>query len=171
MIAIRPARLEDAKQIAHIQISSWRRAYKGIVPDRYLDGMHTETFIQKWQEFLATDEKGDRFFVPIVDDMVVGFINTGPARDEDVGFMYELRSIYLHPSYWGQGVGKALFEHSRKILKDKGIKSLYVWVLKDNLIGRKYYEKMGGTEISGLTKTLDIAGLRLDEIVYGWSRL
>jgi len=171
MIKIRAAGIEDAKAIAHIQISSWRKAYKGIVPDRYLDEMHTETHIQKWEGFLADTDPDVDFFVPVVDGVVTGFINTGPARDEKAGFMAELRSLYLHPTYWGQGIGAQLFEHSRKSLKAKGVENLYVWVLKDNPIGRRFYEKAGGIKIKGLSKMTVIDDLELEEIVYGWPAL
>lgn len=171
MIKIRKAGVEDAKAIAHIQISSWRKAYKGIVPDRYLNEMHTETHIQKWEEFLTDDEPDVDFFVAVVDGNVTGFINTGPSRDEKAGFMAELRAMYLHPIYWGQGIGAQLFEHSRKALKARGIDNLYVWVLKDNPIGRRFYEKAGGIEIQGLFKTIEIDDLALEEIAYGWPAL
>ena len=39
---IRLATLEDARKIAEIQVASWQVAYRGILPDEFLDQMNVE---------------------------------------------------------------------------------------------------------------------------------
>ena len=49
MFTIRYANVGDAKAIGEIRALSWQVAYKGIVPDEYLEGFTVE----KSQEFFA----------------------------------------------------------------------------------------------------------------------
>ncbi len=36
---IRPARVEDAAEMAGVHVQSWRSAYRGLVPQDFVDGL------------------------------------------------------------------------------------------------------------------------------------
>ncbi len=49
---IRPATDADAAAIRAVQIQSWREAYRGIVPDSYLDALDPE--FAEWRRNIAS---------------------------------------------------------------------------------------------------------------------
>lgn len=70
------------------------------------------------------------------DGCVVGFINFGKCPDEgtsqDQG---EIWALYVEPSVWGQGVGRALLEQAVQQLRSSGYGSTSLWVLSQNKRG------------------------------------
>jgi hypothetical protein len=56
---IRPAVVSDAVGLAHVHIESWRRTYKGIVPDDYLANLSLESRVQNWQRYLGEFADGN----------------------------------------------------------------------------------------------------------------
>ena len=77
----------------------------------------------------------------------------------------ELYSIYVLPEHWGSGQGCALFRAAAERLKEQGYSGMYLWVLRDNLHARMFYERMGMTP-SEEERELEIAGAYLHEIPY-----
>ncbi len=75
---------------------------------------------------------------------LIGFASIGPARDNDMDDTLELWALYVRASYWGTGVGYALFEIA------VGDRAAYLWVLAGNERAIRFYERQGfrldGTE-------------------------
>ena len=126
---------EEIKGRAFVAWHSWRYAYKGIVSQDYLDGMKLEKV-----EEIAFKFK-DGVYVAKDGDKVVGFVSYGEYRGEDLENAGEIYAIYVLEDYWGKGVGARLVETALENLKDFQIVAL--WVFKDNLRARKFYEKCG----------------------------
>ena len=55
---VRAAVASDAAAVARVHARSWRVAYRGLVPDAYLDGLSDDTWRERWERGLAT--AGDR---------------------------------------------------------------------------------------------------------------
>src|SRR5258707_9279260 len=97
---VRSARVEDARKIAGVPVSSWRAAYRGIVPDPLLDSLSVKAWTGLWQERLS--RAGETInLVVVLGERVIGLISAGPARDNHC---YPLRTqegypIYLSPEY------------------------------------------------------------------------
>ena len=126
---------EEIRGRAFVAWHSWRYAYKGIVSQDYLDGMKLEKV-----EDIAFKFK-DGVYVAKDGDKVVGFVSYGEYRGEDLENAGEIYAIYLLEDYWGKGIGARLVETALENLKDFQIVAL--WVFKDNLRARKFYEKCG----------------------------
>lgn len=58
----------------------------------------------------------------------------------------QLRSVYLHPDYWGNGIGTKLFNEGKEKLTDN-IDTLKVESLAENEIGKGFYSKLGFEQI------------------------
>jgi ribosomal protein S18 acetylase RimI-like enzyme len=54
-------------------------------------------------------------------------------------------------------------------LSKRGFSSMLLWVLKDNLPARKFYEALGGIYLR--EKPIEIGSQRLIEVAYGWKNL
>ena len=50
---IRSARIEDAPQIAHVHVRSWQGAYRGLLPEAYLDSLDPVQRASTWTRRLA----------------------------------------------------------------------------------------------------------------------
>ncbi|HEY0933157.1 MAG TPA: hypothetical protein VGD91_05360, partial [Trebonia sp.] len=50
---VRPAREADAAQIALVHVRSWQGAYRGLLPQDYLDELDPVQRLARWQQTLA----------------------------------------------------------------------------------------------------------------------
>ena len=167
---VRAATVDDAPAIADIHIRSWQHTYRGIVPDRILDGFDLERRTSSWRERL-TAELADpgierRTWVVERDDVVVGVAATGPTQPEGLPPRTgELILIYVAPEALGRGNGRLLMEHLTRDLVERGFAPLILWVLEANDRARRFYE-MGGWRTDGASQPIDFDGTAVDEIRY-----
>ncbi|MDP1544901.1 MAG: GNAT family N-acetyltransferase [Anaerolineales bacterium] len=169
MIEIRRAALEDAVGIATVHVVSWREAYRGMVPDDFLDRLSVQRRTVQWVNSLS--DQGNtyhRAYVAVVDGQVAGFSNYGYSVEDDSEFQGELFAIYLLKSAQGMGIGGKLICATVDGLREMGVESMLVWVLRDNPT-RKFYEHFGGLYLR--EKSIEIGGRKLMEVAYGWREL
>ena len=168
---VRPARATDADQVAAVHVASWRWAYAGLLPAEELAGLSVAERTDRWLARLAGTGTGrtDRgaTFVADLDGRVVGFASVGPGRD-DVGgpSVGELYAIYLQREMAGTGTGRRLHDAGVGWLAEQGWTLALLWVLRDNLRARRFYEACGW-QVDGATKTVPRPDLvDLDEVRY-----
>ena len=110
-VEIRRAWIGDAAQIGLVHVKAWQGAYRGLLPQEYLDGLDPAQRAGGWERILAADA-GPRSGVVVADGdgNLLGFAAFGPARDEDQdpGQTGEVMAIYVLPGAWGQGWGRQL---------------------------------------------------------------
>jgi GNAT superfamily N-acetyltransferase len=141
---VRVARPEDARAVAEVHVASWRQAYRGLLPDDYLERLSVDDREAMWFGAFADPEPKSGAFVAEVDGLIVGFASFGPSRDEDVSERPgEVPAIYVDPSVLGTGVGRELFEAATTALRDAGFARATLWVLETNALARRFYEKAG----------------------------
>ncbi|HUF60167.1 MAG TPA: GNAT family N-acetyltransferase [Actinomycetota bacterium] len=141
---IRSAIPEDARPVAEVHVASWRRTYRGLLPNEYLERLSVEDREAMWLGAFADPEPESGAFVVEVDGRIVGFASFGPSRDEDVPERTgEVPAIYVHPSMLGTGVGRELFGAATLALRDAGFAQATLWVLEANALARRFYEKAG----------------------------
>jgi GNAT superfamily N-acetyltransferase len=169
-LAPRRARLSDADAIGTVQVASWRTTYRGIVPDAYLDSMTAEDHAARWARLLARPGSLELTFVVEEQGRLIGFAMGGPEREGDRRFPAELYAIYLLQEAQGRGHGRALVEAVSTALLQRGFRAMLVWVLRQNLAARRFYERLGGAYLR--EHDLDFgAGFTLPEVAYGWADL
>ena len=169
-LAPRRARLSDAEAIGAVQVASWRTTYRGIVPEDYLAAMTVEDHAERWARLLARPGTLELTFVVEEAGRVVGFALGGNEREGSTRFLGELHAIYLLQEAQRRGHGRALVEAVSGALLQRGLNSMLVWVLRDNLGARRFYERLGGVYLG--EHDLDFgAGFTLMEVSYGWPDL
>ena len=98
---------------------------------------------------------------------VIGWVASGPCRDKgtppQVG---EVWAIYVTPSHWSSGVGRALWLTARERLQQHGYKSVSLWVLAENSRAIKFYLAAGFAPDLSSTKELTLGGKPLTEVRY-----
>lgn len=163
MIEIRRANTSDVKRIAEIQVAGWKAAYRGIVPDEYLDGLAAASRVPLWERF-SVDAKGD-LYVADSGDGVAGFCHLIPSRDPGATGTAEIAAIYVSPAAWRTGIGRKLCATAVLSASERGYERVTLWVLAENRHGRRFYEAIG-FEHDGTLKHVVVNGTRLEELRY-----
>ncbi len=163
---VRPAEGSDVISLAEIYVGSWRAAYHGIVPDAVLDALSVVTQTARWQKMLAGMSKGEtRAFVIEEQRAIRGFVVTGPVRGDTEEGVGEVWAMYLDPTAWRRGLGRALLAHAERDLVERGYDRLVLWVLAKNAGGRAFYSGVGFAP-TGEARVNPIGGAPLEEARY-----
>ena len=106
MTVFREAAAQDAGLISHIYATSWRRAYRGLIAQHYLDRLPEDYWVPSIRSWL---ESGRLEGLLVYEGkQPVGCAIFGRGRDEDHGSWGEIVSIYLLPEFTRRGLGSAL---------------------------------------------------------------
>jgi len=168
VVTVRVASIADAPHIASVHVRSWQAAYRGQVPDDYLDSLSIEERETIWSGILrGSDLPSSGVFVSEADERsVVGFAAISPSRDDDAETSTgEIGSIYLLPAFWGAGHGRALIERATASLREAGFAAATLWVLDTNLRARRFYERAGWRP-DGAQKVEDRGSFSLSQVRY-----
>ena len=145
-VTIRDALPADARAIAEVHVRSWQAAYRGELPDDYLDGLSIDEREANWSRWLAEPELGAGTLVAEDDGRVIGFAGFGPTRDEGApAGTGEVYTLYLRPEWFGRGAGRELFNRVNERLRELGCARATLWALATNERSRRFYEKAGWT--------------------------
>lgn len=174
---IREMTLADCPRVSEIRIRGWQRAYKGLIPQPYLDALSVaEDAARRRERF----ERGGADVVNLVavgapprplkhwgkDGEVVGWACHGPYRDGEVRTGdVELYAIYVHPDRIGDGIGSALLRQSTERCGAAGYERMLLWVLEGNAPARRFYERAGFTP-DGVEEPFDVDGVAVSEVRY-----
>ena len=124
--------------VARVHVRSWQAAYRGLVPDGYLDRLRPEDRAVRY-DFTHEDPLKPLTMVAVEGNEICGFVTVGPARDREMKNFGELMALYVEPNLWKQGYGLALVREGRERLMALGYSNAYLWVLKDNRRAARFY--------------------------------
>ena len=150
---------DDLFEISNIYESSWKFAYKDIIPQDYLDS------IPKGRWANSITKKGMNNLVLIENGIVLGTASFCESRWEKYSNYGEMVSIYFLPDYIGKGYGNHLLNKCMEELKSFGYSKLLLWVLEDNSRARRFYEKNGFISSDEYIDD-NIGGKDLREVMY-----
>lgn len=164
-VNLRIADINDAEQIAKIHVLSWQATYRGYIPDSVLDNLSLESRQKQWTELI---NNGVSVLVIVKNSLIVGFASICAARDEnsDKQTCGEISAIYLAPHVWHQGLGRKLCLAAFNELQKTGFQEVIVWVLKENLQARKFYEAMGFVNTARIKSEPYDDNIILNEVCY-----
>jgi ribosomal protein S18 acetylase RimI-like enzyme len=166
-LIIRIAQADDADAMGLLHVRAWQQAYRGVMPDAYLDALLPSERADMWRGNLSRSDS-PRPFVAVLGNVVVGFAVFGAAPQEvasDEAACGELYAINLDPDYWGQGIGRVLLRHATAELASLGFTEAVLWVVPENARARSLYESEGWTA-DGAMSTEEILGVTVTDIRY-----
>lgn len=144
LITVRSARGSDAPEIAAVHDSSWRHAYRGIIPGRELEKMISRRGPRWWRTAIS---RGSNILVLDFDETIIGYASYGLNRLPAMPYRGELFELYLAPEFQGLGFGQRLFRAARTDLARHGCETMVVWALADNDRAVDFYRHQGGCQI------------------------
>jgi ribosomal protein S18 acetylase RimI-like enzyme len=135
-VSVRPAALDDAREIASVHRLS-RADYYGVPsdPDDDREAM--------WAQFLAQPERVT--FVAEASGAIVGFMSA--QRVTSRAAELKMTAIYVHPSRYGSGIGSRLHDlfDGERASEEPGV--LEVWA--GNVRAIDFYRRRGWIPTSG----------------------
>jgi len=163
LIDIRHATADDAPALAAVREKAWRATYQGLIPHITLQQMIASHTPGWWEKLLRM---GASVLLLDFDGQTRGYATYGRARHGPAGYDGEIYELYLMPAYQGAGLGRQLFEASRRELSRRNLQGLAVWSLSENTHACAFYEALGGTRAGTAIERL--GGARLQRIAYVW---
>jgi GNAT superfamily N-acetyltransferase len=172
VVKIRAGSAADAAQIAAVQRETWFAAYADIIAAEVIDRVTVPDDGARVRQSFRTRPR-QRMLVATgpdaTDPDATGPDATGPGTSEVVGYaaygpetdvlnapwphpltadgasgrVAELYALYVRPSSWSTGTGRALMERVLARTGAAGYQAITLWVLRDNQRARRFYERAG----------------------------
>lgn len=144
-VRVRAADTADADELASVHLESWRWAYRGLLPDSYLNRLRQDELAARWWRRLAAGTLDEAILVVEEEDRVAGFVTFGPRRDDPtwLGYSGEIYMLYLAPDRVGKGHGQRLLAAAFDDLARFHCHWVVAWVLAKNERARRFYERAG----------------------------
>ena len=165
-VIIRAAVAGDAAAIALVHTRAWQHAYRGLLPDAWLDGLDWRDRRDGWSEELERPTTPGGMVLVAIDDQpsLVGFAAIGPNRDEDLRGdpLVELYAIYLSPELWHRGIGTRLLTAALDAMPSTTA-AVTLWVLDGNERGLRFYRRHGFSP-DGTTRVDQLGGRHVTEL-------
>lgn len=162
---IRKANINDAKEIAHIRVDGWKTAYKGLIPDSFLDTLNYDIEASRIKSKI--DKTDPEFTSDILvyeeDSKVLAYAYYGKALDSSfANYQSEVLALYVLPAKKGMGIGTKLMNEIKELLSKQGYRNMIVWCLKGNYSSIKFYEHLGG--VVKEEREFEIDGMKVTEL-------
>jgi ribosomal protein S18 acetylase RimI-like enzyme len=127
-VTLRPARAEDAGDIADIWHRGWQDGHLGLVPRELVDVRTEASFRTRASERISDTT------VATVDGAVAGFVM---VVDDEV------EQVYVGAAYRGTGVANVLIGEAERQVRANGHKKAWLAVVAGNARARAFYQRAG----------------------------
>ena len=168
-VSVRPARTDDAVEVARIQVEAWRFGYRSILPEPVLAALDVDAAAQAWSEALtAPPSPAHRVLVAQEQQWLVGFAALGPAPDlqpddPDPEGTAAIGPLLVEPRWGRRGHGSRLMAAAVDTARESGMVRAIMWVPEADSVSREFLAG-SGWEADGLARTLDTGAGELREI-------
>ena len=131
---VRAVTAGDVPAIADFQTTCWREAYRGVVPQEYLDRVGVQDRERRWGERLASGSR--HIAVAEIGSAIVGVVSWGLSDVDDAPAL-ELMSLYVAAEHRGTGLAVTLTD--RAVAGSPA----HLWVFEQNPRAKSFYGKRG----------------------------
>lgn len=183
-VDVRPARVEEAGEVARIQRASWGRAGSSVIPATVLDRLVADDVVARWAASIqAPPTPGHHVLVAREREAIVGMVAFGPAERDDPavqvvpdvvagvaavdrgldGRTGEIVTLLVEPRWGRRGHGSRLLAATVDIARADGLVTLITWVPENDVSAQTFFGSAGWEE-AGWVRTLDADGTPLREV-------
>ena len=137
-ILIRLAQGADVPAIAAIHAESWRRHYRGMYSDLYLDGDLDADRLAAWTSKVSRDPRAHFTLIAEQGGRAIGFAHVMLDADPRWGALVD----NLHVSHAAQrgGIGSRLLDAvAHRVMELRPDSGIYLWVLEQNVAATAFY--------------------------------
>lgn len=165
MIRLRPAGPDDALLVADLHVRSWRSAYRGILPDGYLDGPLAAEKQGHWRRVFDRPPPGAVVLIAEAGGEPKGFVAAYPEPPD--GALVD--NLHVLPEDHGKGIGRLLMTAAAVALGEAGVRRARLWVFRDNRRAVDFYRKLGGVVVGEGVHRL--GGVEAPDLEIAWEDL
>jgi GNAT superfamily N-acetyltransferase len=163
-LVLREAEIDDTALVASMHAHSWSAAYRGILPDAYLDhDVHAERAAY-WQTRIPGLTAGEgRLLIAEHGGRPVGFVC---MIEPDSAGSVLVDNLHALPGHRGLGAGSAMLDEAARWARTRGAHGLHLSVLEGNTAAIGFYESRGWTRTAREADTLggvDVFALRYEK--------
>jgi GNAT superfamily N-acetyltransferase len=158
VVALRPARLEDAEEVARVWQSAWHDGHRGHVPDALIEARDAAYFAQRTRDLI------EHVTLAEVGEALLGVVIVKGD---------ELQQLMVTAAARGRGVGGLLLAEAERQVAAAGHDEIWLAVVPGNTTARAFYESHGWVE--RCAETYDAVALAGDAVpvpvlryVKGW---
>jgi GNAT superfamily N-acetyltransferase len=169
-VSVRPARPEDAAEVARTQAVTWRTAYRSVLPAAVLDDWDEAAAAETWRAAVTSPPTpGHGVVVAVERDVIVGFAAFGPAElaadepPDPVGPTTEIATLLVEPRWGRRGHGSRLLAAVVDLARATGAVRLQIWLPEEDEVSARFFESAGWAR-TGWVRTLDTGGPPLHEV-------
>ena len=164
----RAAIRSDAEQIALLHADSWRRTYRGMLQDDFLNREVVENRLDVWNDRLGRERTDQFVFVAENQKQLLGFICVYGNEDAKWGSLID--NLHVAHEHKRKGIGTFLMQQAGSWLRScYGQLGVYLWVMEANQPARRFYEKLGSTNSGSVDKPNPAGGGSARNCRYTWS--
>jgi GNAT superfamily N-acetyltransferase len=165
---VRVARPADAAEVARVYIESWHDTYPVMLPSALLCSMTPKGQTARWLSTIRNQRRETVLVAENAQVGIVGMASVGHSRDRALCYDGEVYTLYVDPSYYGRGTGRALLKAAFATLRQRGRTSCVIWAHAANN-ARFFYETMGGCVVA--ERKARMMGDLVPEMAFGWKTL
>lgn len=154
---VRKARRGEEPAVADIHVRAWQEAYRGLMPDEFLDALDPRERAARYR--FEGGEDAPTTLVAESAGELLGFVTFGASRDADAAGLGEVYALYVDPDRYAGGIGRALMAAARKEMLAQGFAAAVLWVLRGNSRAARFYEREGWSP-DGATRWEQPYGIR-----------
>ena len=159
-VLIRKVQMGDENSLAYIQTESWKTAFAGILDTETLAKYTNIDKATAMYHRLLSEHTGNGYILSVEGkDHCIAYWDN--ARDPQFYGKAELICIHSLPDNRHKGYGSMMMDHVLKDMKEAGFPEVVLWVFKDNIRARAFYEAKGFI-LTDISKT----ALGTEEILY-----
>ncbi|MBQ1049343.1 GNAT family N-acetyltransferase [Micromonospora sp. C51] len=174
---VRPARPEDAAEIARIQLATWRVAYRRLLPREVLDGLDEASLAERWDASVRQPPSDTHRVLVAVEQAeqsyLVGFAASGPADAEALApnepanalgaDVVAVTDLLVEPRWGRRGHGSRLLAASVDLWRESGFDRAVAWVFEGDQASRKFLTT-AGWEPDGAGRALDVDDMLVPQL-------
>jgi GNAT superfamily N-acetyltransferase len=181
---VRVAHPDDSDEIAQIQLTTWRVAYRRLVPRTVLEQLDLELLKERWRDAVSTPPTPAHRVLAAVEQVetpsagpgtayLAGFAASGPADatalapDEHHNALSDdlvaVTELLVEPRWGRRGHGSRLLAASVERWRADGYRSAVMWALRDDTATVNFLTSAGWAP-DGAARALDVDDLLLPQI-------
>jgi GNAT superfamily N-acetyltransferase len=174
---VRPARPDEADEVARIQLSTWRVAYRRLLPRHVLDGLDLAWLGRHWREAIeAPPSHRHRVLVAVEQaeqSYLVGFAATGPADESALapdeppsvlgGELAAITELLVEPRWGRRGHGSRLLAATVDLWRQDGFTTAVAWAYEQDRATLDFLRGAGWAP-DGAHRALDMDDLLVPQL-------
>jgi len=174
---VRPARPEDAGEIARIQLATWRIAYRRLMPRHVLDNLDESWLAERWSGAIEEPPSGRHRVLVAIEQAeqsyLVGFAASGPADEQALApqepatalgpDVAAITDLLVEPRWGRRGHGSRLLAACVDLWRADGFVTAVAWAFDGDKATRSFLTSSGWAP-DGAARALDVEGMLVPQL-------